>query len=121
MVRYLHPPRPWWLRRKLFTDKPDPKTGRYYTYTYVAHPWYVKPTFWSRWNPEALRTRFLWRGDLPGDEAYHPEGYSIAELGPDYQKGKGQEEMEKNKAQLMERRKAQQQGGCPMSIFQNAQ
>ncbi|KAI0388827.1 hypothetical protein F5Y17DRAFT_174160 [Xylariaceae sp. FL0594] len=119
MVRYLHLPRPWWLRKKLFADEADPKTGKYSACMYVAHPWYVKPTFWSRWNPEALRTRFLWRGHLPGDDTYHPEGYAIEELGPDYQKGRGQEEMERIKAQLMQRRKAQLEGGCPMSMFHN--
>ncbi|KAI1820129.1 hypothetical protein F4861DRAFT_533923 [Xylaria intraflava] len=117
-VRYTHLPRPWWLRQKFFLDKPDPKTGKLYSAGYLAHPWYIKPTFWGRWGFEALWTRMC-GGYLPGDNGmeFHPDGYHIAEVGPEGQKGKGKLEMEKIKAQLMERRAAQ--GGCPMSMFTN--
>ncbi|KAI3327842.1 hypothetical protein HD806DRAFT_337217 [Xylariaceae sp. AK1471] len=115
-VRYTHLPRPSWLRNKFFTDDLDPKTGKYHTVQYIAHPWYMKPTFWSRWGFEALRTR-VWGGHLPGDQGmmFQPDGYHIAEIGPEPQRGGGKAEMEKIKAQLKEKRRAQ--GGCPMSAF----
>lgn len=102
------------MRTTFFTDKPDPKTGRYYITQYVAHPWYVKPTFWSRWGWDGLRTR-MWGGLLPGDEGdkFRPEGYKIAEIGPDTMKGKGDAEMAVIIAQLKERRMAS--AGCPMT------
>lgn len=84
-----------------FTDQPEAATGRYHALQYFGLPWYVKPDLAGRWGFTALRTR-LWGGVLPGDEGdtYCPFGYRIAELGPAALRGKGQEEMEKTRAQL---------------------
>lgn len=111
IVRHLCLPRPSWMRVRWFTDTPDPKTGRYHALWYVAHPWYVQPTFGSRWGLVALCLRAL-RGLLPGDSgvAYHPEGYRIAELGLASMKGKGEGDMAKTRAVLREKRFA---GRCP--------
>ncbi|KAI1506412.1 hypothetical protein F5X99DRAFT_2126 [Biscogniauxia marginata] len=117
-VRYTHLPRPAWLRSRFFEEDADPRTGKYYAAQYVAHPWYVRPTPWSRWGFEAARTR-MWGGILPGDHGaeYHPDGYRIAEIGPEPLKGKGEAEMEKIRAQLRERRAMQ--GGCPMAVLKS--
>ena len=52
-------------------------------------------------------------GSLPGDdgEKYHPEGYTVAEVGPEYKRGKGVEEMNATKARLGK----QDRGGCPFA------
>ncbi|KAI5928172.1 hypothetical protein F4810DRAFT_647277 [Camillea tinctor] len=112
-VRYLHLPRPGYLRSRFFEEDADPITGKHHAAQYTAHPWYVRPTLWSRWGFEAWRTR-LWGGVLPGDDGdkYRPDGYRIAEVGPEAQRGKGGAEMEKMRARLRERRVAQ--GGCPL-------
>ncbi|KAI0025301.1 hypothetical protein F4780DRAFT_792926 [Xylariomycetidae sp. FL0641] len=118
-VRHLHPPRPGWRRQRFITEEEAAgATGRYHAQRYVAHPWYVAPTAGARWaSLEALRTRLLWGGVLPGDEGarYHPEGYAIADVGPERQRGRGREEMERTVARLRERRAAAAAGGCPMA------
>jgi hypothetical protein len=113
-VRYTHLPRTSWSRVKYFSAEADPKTGKYYAEQYVSHPWYIKPSVASRWSWEAIRTR-MWGGLLPGDDGddYHPDGYHIAEIGPNTMKGKGEAEMAVIKAQLKERRMAT--SGCPMA------
>ncbi|KAK3682326.1 hypothetical protein B0T22DRAFT_470839 [Podospora appendiculata] len=109
-LKYLCLPRPDFLKVMYITDEVDPATGRYHANYYIAHPWYVKPTFWSRWGPEALVTRLV-GGVVPGDEGarYCPAGYSIPELGPTYQRGKGEKEMAETKAKVRVMR------GCPMA------
>ena len=108
-IKYLCPPRPSRMRTVWFTSCPDSLTGRYHTTQYIAHPWYIKPSLSSRWGVGSLFTR-LYGGVLPGDEGdtYHPQGYRLPELGPDNFLGKGEEEMEKTRAQLRMR------SGCPM-------
>lgn len=100
---------------KYFTDKTDPVTGRYHTVRYRAHPWYVKPSFWSRWGFSALVTRFLLGGLLPGDDGdvYRPRGYKIREVGPDGLEGRGTEEMDRMAERLRRERRG---GGCPMGL-----
>lgn len=89
----------------------DKKTCRYYLPTYLAHPYYVKPTFYSRWGPAAIYSRLI-GGRLPGDEGtkYHPDGYLIPEVGPDSQRGKGKEYMDMTKERVSQAR------GCPMAF-----
>ena len=57
-------------------------------------PWYVKPTFWSKWGPSALLVRAL-GGKAPGShkDRYQPEGYNLMTIGPEPQRGKGLEDM----------------------------
>ena len=116
LLKHLSPPRPGWLRFEFVTDdqKPDPDTGKYHALHWDDYPWYVKPTFWNRWGPGAVLTR-LTGGVVPGDPAYLPGGYLAAELGPDNLRGKGEAEMERNRAELRERtRRRIAAGGCPM-------
>jgi hypothetical protein len=104
MLRYLSLPRPSWLKVLWFTDKPDPVTCKYHSFQYVAHPWYIKPTFRARWGFDGLRTR-LYGGILPGEEdsRYCPEGYLISGLGPDGLRGKGEDEMVQTRMRLREK------------------
>lgn len=112
MFRYLFLPRPYILRRKWFTEKPDPLSGCFHTVKYFSHPWYVKPTFGSRWGPGALWTRLL-GGVLPGDEGskYAPEGYRLTELGPKSAAGKGIAEMDATRVKLQTMKRS-----CPFGV-----
>jgi hypothetical protein len=38
-LRFLIPPRPYFLRRIVVTEEADPKTGRYYATNYDMEPW----------------------------------------------------------------------------------
>ncbi|KAI1439893.1 hypothetical protein F5Y02DRAFT_424805 [Annulohypoxylon stygium] len=51
--------------------------------SYVAEPYYVKPTIWNRWGPGAWWWWFLGH-PLPTQEDQHyiPGGYLIPEIGP---------------------------------------
>ena len=99
-LRYLALPRPSFPRVKWFSTTSN-EAGYFHAARYIAHPWYVQPTFWSRWGPSALIARLL-GGVLPGDEGtkYMPQGYRLAELGPDRMKMKGREFMEKDRIRL---------------------
>lgn len=107
-LRHLALPKPSFMIKELLSEAPDPKTGRYFYKTYASHPYYNKPTFWSRWGPTAL----IWRamgGLVPGDAKWHPQGYVFEEVGPAKLAGKG-----KDKTDEWERRlKAQRTAGCP--------
>lgn len=97
------------MRIMSLTDKPD-SDGRYFITSWEAAPYYVKPTFWNRWGPEAWFTWVMGR-PLPGDEGvkYRPEGYHIGDIGPKYFEGKGQKDIDK----LMEEMKVYRTGKCP--------
>ncbi len=95
-------------------NKKDPKTGKYSHNLYIVHPYYVKPTFINRWGPTALMTRLL-GGIVPGGKdgaKYHPDGYTMDEVGPNRKRGKGQEELQEIK-QHVERVRPM---GCPFAI-----
>ena len=106
------PPRPYFLRRHDITDDTS-KYGTYYMKTYTAAPYYVKPTIWGRWQPLAWCT-WMMGLPLPGDEGqkYHPEGYTIPQIGPERMSGKG-ELFLKDAVENMRRTRT---GGC---IFAN--
>jgi len=93
--RYVGLPRPVFLTNRAVPEKPNPESDRYCPGAYEAYPYYVRPTFWKRFNPIAL-LRWASGGDRPGDkpEKYHPEGYKIEELGPPRWHGKGIEWMQ---------------------------
>ncbi|KAH8645366.1 hypothetical protein BX600DRAFT_504261 [Xylariales sp. PMI_506] len=86
-IQHLSPPRPKFARARLFTDDPDPSTGRYYRTQYLGYPWYVEPTVMARWGPRALWLRLI-GGTVPGGK-YNPEGYIISNIGPEAFKNKG--------------------------------
>lgn len=109
LLRNFFLPRPYFLRRKWFTPV-NGQTGRTNSCRYRVHPWYVKPSFSSRWGPRALLIR-LAGGVVPGDPKYFPEGYHIHELGPSTQRGKSEIEMRKLREDIRVKR-----GGCPIPI-----
>ncbi|KAF6829988.1 hypothetical protein CPLU01_07603 [Colletotrichum plurivorum] len=109
-IKHLCLPRPaWWTFP--YVQEADKKTGRFFARTYLAHPYYVKPTAYSRWGPGALYSRMI-GGKLPGDEGckYYPDGYLISEVGPDAQRGKGKDFMD------LQRDKIGKARGCPMAF-----
>ena len=95
------------------SDDPDPVTGRYYSTSYLAHPFYNKPSFINRWGPEGW---FVWifGGDVPGSKGdrYIPEGYAFEEVGPRAMKKKGLEETKAWEGKLRDERPA----GCPFAF-----
>ncbi|CAF9921181.1 MAG: hypothetical protein HETSPECPRED_004457 [Heterodermia speciosa] len=114
LLRYLTLPRPDSLRNLWIEPTHDSRSRRYHLYDYLAHPWYIKPTLRRRWGPGAWITRLLGY-KVPGDDGdkYHPDGYTIAEIGPRELSGKGLEEMSKTRLRLT----SADFGGCPFSPF----
>jgi hypothetical protein len=111
ILRHLCLPRPEFMRFCNVIHKPDPVTGAYHVVTWVAEPYYVKPTLWNRWlSPTAIVTRLM-RFPLPGDQGdkYHPRGYDPADMGPKTFEGKGKEFMESEMRALEKERRGQ----CP--------
>lgn len=103
-LRNLFLPRPYFLRVKWFTDS-DPQTGRSNFLQYVAYPWYIKPSFSTRWGWKAWLLRMV-GGTIPGDEQCYPAGYRICDLGPITLVGEGEEEMNKTRRELTAKRAA---------------
>ncbi|KAH8645348.1 hypothetical protein BX600DRAFT_391519 [Xylariales sp. PMI_506] len=108
-IQHLSPPRPKFARARLFTDDPDPSTGRYYRTQYLGYPWYVEPTVMARWGPRALWLRLI-GGTVPGGK-YNPEGYIISNIGPEAFKNKGEEEMKVSKEHI---KRFRERSTCPM-------
>ncbi|KAI0009033.1 hypothetical protein F4779DRAFT_584266 [Xylariaceae sp. FL0662B] len=79
---------------KMVHDAPNPETKLYNFDRKGMQPWYVKPSFWSKWGPGALISR-AFGGRVPGSKGdrYVPQGYDLMTIGPDPQKGKGIEDM----------------------------
>ena len=111
VLRYLTLPRIFPVRE--FSTK-NPNTGRYNHNNYLVHPYYVKPSFISRWGPTAWMTWAL-GGIVPGgknSEKYYPEGYEIDEVGPDKKRGAGRKEM----GEFEQKVKTARPNGCPFAI-----
>lgn len=111
-LRYLALPRSSFLAVKLVHETPNPETHLYNFQRKSLQPWYIQPTFWSKWGPRALLVRTL-GGKLPDSrrDRYEPQGYSLMTIGPEPQKGKGIEEMKSD----MEVIKARGVATCPFS------
>ncbi|KAK9428982.1 hypothetical protein V1505DRAFT_375469 [Lipomyces doorenjongii] len=113
LLRYLSLPRPSFMRVREVSDDPDPKTGRYHSKSYLAHPYYNKPGLLNRWGPEGW---FVWAfgGDVPGSKGdlYIPQGWVFEELGPDIMKNKGLEETRAWEEKLRVERPV----GCPFTF-----
>ncbi|MCJ1276280.1 hypothetical protein MMC21_004085 [Puttea exsequens] len=112
-LRYLALPRPELRRKQYIPYSLDPKTGRYNSIEYLSFPWYVKPTWSSRWGAKAWRTRLVGR-KLPGDDGnkYAPEGWSFTELGLYALKNKRIKEMHNDQIRI----NRQDRGNCPFRL-----
>lgn len=111
-LRHLVLPRPQCFEYKRLDTNPSPEV-RHALFAWQGAPYYVKPTFWRRWSPEAWMTWMLGH-PLPGDdrEAHSADGYLIPDVGPKALSGKGEEYMKETKARLAK----QHTGGCPFAI-----
>jgi hypothetical protein len=113
VLRYLVPPRPYFLRRVYNAETPSTVTGRYQAQRWMGRPWYVKPSVLDRWGPAAW---ILWANGSAdpsefGDDRFMPTGYLIGDIGPTHLVGKGQLEMKENVLSLS----AKPSGRCPFS------
>ena len=117
---------------RVMDDAPNPETGRLGMHLYLAHPWYMKPTWWNRWGPEALVVRLM-GGHVPGDARPAPEtkagtrreklkedeigstfmedGFLIGDVGPINRMGQGLDEVDKE----IERLRSVRTTGCPFA------
>ncbi|CAK7226888.1 hypothetical protein SBRCBS47491_006381 [Sporothrix bragantina] len=118
VVRHLMLPR--FGVHRVTSEHADPATGRVYLNEYLAHPWYIQPSFWNRWGPVALVKRLTGnvvpgdartdeKGGKGGGKTYLPEGFLASDLGPVTMMGVGEKEM----ADEVERLKAMRAAGCP--------
>jgi len=113
VLRYLALPRPKLLRSRHVRDEPDAAGQRTLT-QYDNFPYYVKPTLMNRWGPGAWISWLIGR-PLPGDEGFMPEGFLTEKLGPKMfeQKGKWNEDWQREAQQTRERLRRERTGGCP--------
>lgn len=109
IMKYFMLPRPAFLHYTF--KKNNAKTGRINFTRFDAEPWYVEPTLWNQWGPEAWIRR-LQGLPLPG-EGFQPEGYVTRDVGPERWVGKGGAEFEASMAKLM----AEGRGGCPFATL----
>ncbi|KAK9371924.1 uncharacterized protein V1513DRAFT_453982 [Lipomyces chichibuensis] len=116
LLRYLSLPRPSFMRVRQVCDDPDPKTKRYHSKSYLAHPYYNKPSLLNRWGPEGWVV-WAFGGDVPGSKGdrYIPQGYLFEEVGPNIMKNKGQEETIAWEEKLRVKRPV----GCPFAYVRH--
>lgn len=105
IMRYLSLPRITALKNHSDEETPE---GRRYVQVWGIQPFYVKPTFWSRWGPSGL-FQLLIGAPRPGDEGMCSEGFLGSNVGPKSFDGKGKDFFEKEKKNVSEIRT----GGCP--------
>ncbi|KAM3065133.1 hypothetical protein ACMFMG_006106 [Clarireedia jacksonii] len=112
LLRNLALPRPSFMRVREISDEPNEK-GRYNSKAYMVHPYYNKPTVWSRWGPVAWMT-WMAGGFVPDVKVkqWMPEGYLLEEVGPERRKGKGLEEMREWEGKL----EREGRMGCPFLV-----
>lgn len=104
-------PRPYFLRFKALSEKPDKETGRYYRLFYETEPWYIKKTIWNCYGPEAW-IRWAAGRPYPEGQKYKSQGYHIHEVGPSKMDGKGMDAYEATRQKLF----AQSRGACPFGF-----
>lgn len=111
ILRYMSLPRPESKAVRVLNETPDPSTGLYTINLWIAHPWYIKPTFKNRWGLKALFSRLFGDGAVPSPNGFFREsGYDLRIIGPATQENRGQEDMEAILAGLKE---ANYASGCP--------
>ncbi|CEN61553.1 hypothetical protein ASPCAL08207 [Aspergillus calidoustus] len=99
LLRFIALPRPTLLAVKLVHGSPNPASkSKLYNFDRKGlQPWYIRPTFWSKWGPGALLIT-LFGGRVPGSrgDRYQPQGYDLMTIGPEPQKGKGLDDMSRD-------------------------
>lgn len=100
--------------RRTFPN-PDPQTGRFHQLNYVTYPFYVRPSLSNRYGPSTW-TSWVLGIPLPGDGngRYRPQGYSIADAGPEKMEGKGREWMEEDMRWCREK---MEENACPFAAM----
>ncbi|KAL9107966.1 MAG: hypothetical protein Q9227_007181 [Pyrenula ochraceoflavens] len=115
-LQYLALPRPGFMRKRKTTSQPN-EHGRYNFLFYANHPFYVKPSVWNRWGPEALVSRLI-GCPVPAygveGERYGAVGYKVGETGPKGFLGKGGESARGTVERL--RGERVEGGGCPFRM-----
>lgn len=111
VLRNLVLPRPYFLRFRALSEKPDQKTGRYYRSFYEIEPWYIQESFWNCYGPEAW-IRWMAGRPYPGGQKYKSQGYHMYEVGPTQMDGKGMDAYEETRQKLF----AQGRGACPFGF-----
>lgn len=109
VLRHLSLPR---MRPKRVLPRSNPTSDRLFLLKYQMHPWYIEPTWKSRWGLSAWMNWFR-GGELPGDSKYFPQGFLSSEVGPNVLIGKGHDQMEETRERLMQANR----GGCPFVTF----
>jgi hypothetical protein len=94
VLKYLALPRSSSHAVKLVQDTANPNTHLYNFQRKTLQPWYMEPSFSSKWGLGALLVR-AFGGKVPGarGDRYHPQGCDLMTIGPDPQKDHGAEEM----------------------------
>ncbi|KAJ5568977.1 hypothetical protein N7450_011463 [Penicillium hetheringtonii] len=112
LLRNLTLPRSDSAAVKLVHEMPNPEPNLYNFEEKGLQPWYIKPTFWSKWGPGSFIVR-VFGGKVPGSrgDRYQPRGYDLMTIGPDPQKGRGMEEMKSD----IEEIRARSIATCPFS------
>ncbi|EGD98232.1 hypothetical protein TESG_05613 [Trichophyton tonsurans CBS 112818] len=110
VARHLLLPRPYWRRAVRHSEEGDDGSSPHSVLAWDNMPYYVKPTLWNRWGPEALYTRLLGK-PVPGDDGdkYFPNGFVTPSVGPQRFLGRGEEYHGQMKKKLL----AERTGQCP--------
>ena len=110
VLRYLSFPRPESKKVHMLSSAPDPVTGLYTSNFWIAHPWYVKPTFSNRWSFKAILAWMTGGPSLTDGGPWRADGYDLRTIGPIAQEKRGADEMEEIFADL---KKLGYADGCP--------
>ncbi|OQE05266.1 hypothetical protein PENVUL_c026G06935 [Penicillium vulpinum] len=110
ILRYLSFPRPESKKVHMLSSSPDPVTGLYTANFWIAHPWYVKPTFSNRWGFKAILAWTTGGTSLTDGGLWRADGYDLRTIGPTAQETRGADEMEEIFADLKKQGYAD---GCP--------
>lgn len=86
-------------------------TGLWTVKFWIAHPWYMEPSFKNRWGVKAMFSRLFGSGAVPTENGqYRETGYDLWTIGPAAQEKRGRDEMETIVEGLKQQNLA---SGCP--------